>query len=105
MTDLTTLFSSIAAAIRNKTGSADKIKASDFPSAIDAKLSSTPVKMRSKGVSFLSLWVWLTAIIGILPHISVFILSISNYWFLTLLPTKVTPNHFLEVFYTKQSDA
>ncbi len=36
MTDLTTLFSSIAAAIRNKTGSADKIKASDFPSAIDA---------------------------------------------------------------------
>lgn len=36
MTDLTTLFSSIAAAIRNKTGSIDKIKASDFPSAIDA---------------------------------------------------------------------
>ena len=36
MTDLTTLFSSIAAAIRNKTGSTDKIKASDFPSAIDA---------------------------------------------------------------------
>lgn len=36
MADLTTLFSSIAAAIRNKTGSTDKIKASDFPSAIDA---------------------------------------------------------------------
>lgn len=35
-TNLTTLFSSIAAAIRNKTGSTDKIKASDFPSAIDA---------------------------------------------------------------------
>lgn len=45
-------------------------------------------------IILLSIWILLAA----LPHISIILLSFSDEWFLTVIPTKFTLSHYEEVF-------
>ncbi len=45
-------------------------------------------------ISLLSLWI----ILAVLPHISIVLMSFSDEWFLSVIPTKFTLSHYQEIF-------
>ena len=72
-----------------------------FPGVIDARISRVAVPTEyglTLKYCVLVIFTALIACLGVLPHLTVIILALSEYWFLTVLPTSYTLGHFSEVF-------